>query len=53
MPFIDGVAWEVEGCEADDLEGLVDSVWHPLTSDEIRTIEVLLEGCAPGETRSP
>lgn len=68
MPFVDGLAWDVERCEGDDFEGLLDSlwrlygtfimagefsiddnVWHSLTSDEIRTIKRLLDGCAPAQ----
>ena len=62
MPFVDGVAWDVQDCDPNDLEALVgalwqlygsfimageysidDFVWHCFTSDEIRTIEELLD----------
>jgi hypothetical protein len=65
MPFVDGLAWDVQGCDPNDLEKLVgalwqlygssimvgdysidDLVWHPFTSDEVKTIEDLLHGCA-------
>jgi hypothetical protein len=28
MPFVDGLAWDVQGCESDDFEGLVDMLWR-------------------------
>jgi hypothetical protein len=68
MPFVEGLAWDVEGCGPDDFEGLVaslwqlygtfitagefsidDYVWHSLTSDEIRTVEWLLDGSEPAD----
>ena len=28
MPFVDGLAWEVQGCDSNDLEKLVDALWQ-------------------------
>ena len=62
MPFVDGLAWDVQGCDPNNLEKLVDAlwqlygsfimageysiddfVWHRFTTDEIRTIEELVD----------
>ena len=70
MPLVDGLAWDVQGCDPDDLEKLVDAlwqmygsfimageysiddyVWHPLTTDEVRTIEELLRASAPTDAQ--
>ena len=28
MPFVDGLAWEVQGCDSKDLEQLVEALWQ-------------------------
>ncbi|MGH7553011.1 MAG: hypothetical protein ACREMQ_08265 [Longimicrobiales bacterium] len=28
MPFVDGLAWEVQGCDPNDPEKLVDALWQ-------------------------
>ena len=28
MPFVDGLAWDVQGCDPNDLENLVDALWQ-------------------------
>ena len=28
MPFVDGLAWDVQGCDANDFENLVDALWQ-------------------------
>jgi len=62
MPFVDGLAWDVQGCDPNNFEKLVDALWqlygsfimageysindfawHRFTTDEIRTIEELVD----------
>lgn len=28
MPFVDGLAWDVEGCSPEDFEGLIEVLWQ-------------------------
>lgn len=28
MPFVNGLAWDVQGCDPNDFDGLVDTLWQ-------------------------